>query len=657
MAEMYEIQADKSHCEISYRCIEMILQYCSPGLDTSALEPSQGFLGYSVLYWPQHARLAEAEFVVQKDHEQFFQDQLETWSCWLESYNKVNNSWNCLKTNLSVIHAAARWGIIPLISKLRGKGLEEKDADGQSPLFITAEHAQFQAIRVLVESGACVNALNNKRQNVLHVACQNGRFEDHALIKFLLDKGASPYIRYKENMIPFLYAIGAQWEELARTFLQNGFNVNTRVRRQSWPGTITISRLPYRMFEHHEEKIESGLTALHFSALNASTKMTAFLLQHGANPNARSEFGDTALHLAIRRRLLGRTIEDAWDTGRYAIETLRDLITDHHGSEASDIYREIDNTKIRIVETLLESGSVNINMANIEGDFPQHVIHFDQACALSILDKLVERGVDTSLPNRAGQTCLHLATKAGNLEIVRKLVEEGHDALLLDDNGLSPFHYALDRGISDVLHFMSSACDCITPEVFRSLDHSGKSPLHHHVSSIFCSAEVVSLLLQLGCDANQSDVGGNSPLTLYMKSLHLSMKPGVFWLLIANGADPLWVNQYGQNLAHLLMHYLGADTTILQFLFDQGLDPEAKDLDGKTFMHHGAIYGAFTRELVEFLDGQYVLRLYTTDFAFKTPLHYAEEQAHQKELEEMHCWHGSRWKESFNNLSAIIESR
>ncbi|KAJ5701035.1 hypothetical protein N7488_008583 [Penicillium malachiteum] len=415
-----------------------------------------------------------------------------------------------------------------------------------------------------------------------------------------------------------------------------------------------MSRLPYGMFRHHEEKIESGLTALHFSALDASTEMTAFLLEHGANPNARSDFGDTALHLAIRRQLLGREIEDAWGTGRYAIETLRDLITDHYGSEASYIYREIDNTKICIVETLLKSGSININMANLQGDYPQHVIDFDRPCALSILDKLVERGVDTSLPNRAGQTCLHLATKAGKVEIVRKLVEEGHDILLLDGNGLSSFHYALDRGISDVLQFMSSACDCITPELFRSLDHSGKSPLHHHVSSKFCSAEVVSLLLQLGCDANQSDAGGSSPLTLYMKSFHLSIEPGVFWLLIENGADPLWVNGDGQNLAHLLMHYLGADTTILQFLFDQGLDPEAKDLDGKTLLHHGAIHGAFTRELVEFLDGQDVLRLCTTDLALKTPLHYAEEQAHQKELEEMHCWHGSGWKESFNNLSAMI---
>jgi ankyrin repeat protein len=66
---------------------------------------------------------------------------------------------------------------------------------------------------------------------------------------------------------------------------------------------------------------ESGLTALHFSALNACTDMTVFLLQHGADPNARSDFGDTALHVGIRRQLLGRRYNDVWETGLYAVES------------------------------------------------------------------------------------------------------------------------------------------------------------------------------------------------------------------------------------------------------------------------------------------------------------------------------------------------
>lgn len=40
--------------------------------------------------------------------------------------------------------------------------LEDKDARGQSPLLIAAENTQLEVMRVLIESGACVDSLNNE---------------------------------------------------------------------------------------------------------------------------------------------------------------------------------------------------------------------------------------------------------------------------------------------------------------------------------------------------------------------------------------------------------------------------------------------------------------------------------------------------------------
>ncbi|RHZ62439.1 Pfs, NACHT, and Ankyrin domain protein [Aspergillus thermomutatus] len=249
--------------------------------------------------------------------------------------------------------------------------------------------------------------------------------------------------------------------------------------------------------------------------------------------------------------------------------------------------------------------------------------------------------------------CLHLASKAGNLEVVCKLVGEGHDILLQDVDGLSPFHYALHGGRLDVLHFMSETCNRALSGVWHSLDHFGKTPLHHHVSSDLCSAEVIDFLVQLGCDVNESDTEGNSSLGLYMGSSHLLVQRDIFFLLVQKGADPLWVNGYGQNLAHLLMHYRGADNTILEFLFDIDLDPGARDLDGKTFMHHGETHGAFTKELVEFLRRRGVLDLHATDSFGKTPLNYAEEQAHREVPEDILWRLDRRREESFKNLNTI----
>lgn len=109
MTEMREIQPAESNYVIECRCIEVIFQNCRQNMDMSTLESTHSFLGYSVLHWLQHASLAQTEFVVQSEHEKFFQDVLGTWRTWLDNYNHLKKgSWGALETGVSAIHVAAR---------------------------------------------------------------------------------------------------------------------------------------------------------------------------------------------------------------------------------------------------------------------------------------------------------------------------------------------------------------------------------------------------------------------------------------------------------------------------------------------------------------------------------------------------------------------
>jgi hypothetical protein len=65
-------------------------------------------------------------------------------------------------------------------------------------------------------------------------------------------------------------------------------------------------------------------------------------------------------------------------------------------------------------------------------------------------------------------------------------------------------------------------------------------------------------------------------------------------------------------------------------------------------MHHGAIHGAFTKELVEFLQRSDFLDMHSKDSVGKTPLNYAEEKARGEDLEDV--LFDPKWDDSFDAL-------
>ncbi|KAL4953783.1 hypothetical protein BDW69DRAFT_184167 [Aspergillus filifer] len=173
--------------------------------------------------------------------------------------------------------------------------------------------------------------------------------------------------------------------------------------------------------------------------------MTAFLLRHGADPNARSYFGDTALHVGIRGQLLGGTYDDAWGTGQYAVESLRELITDHTGSEASDINRAIGNAHLLmhhrashedILNFLFDIG-LDRAATDLDGRTLTHHGAIHGVFTKDLLDFLECRGVlDLHTRDSIGKTPLDYAEEEANREfpedifsIHHQRVKESYDCL------------------------------------------------------------------------------------------------------------------------------------------------------------------------------------------------------------------------------------
>ncbi|EED20926.1 ankyrin 2,3/unc44, putative [Talaromyces stipitatus ATCC 10500] len=559
------------------------------------------------------------------------------------------------------LHFAAEVGnenLVQLFARTP-KSLEAKDVYGQSPLLIAVENMHAATIYRLVDAGAHIHTFNNMHQNALHHICKAQKSGNSCtLLAYFMARGVSIKEPDVQNMTPFLYAIACGRQDLSLLLLQNGYDVNLAIRRRSWTRQIQDRSIIYKLDEKHEnlsnKSFSPGMTALHFSALNAGVGMTEFLCRHHADPNAVSETGDTPLHLAIRRRALGLGYEDYWTTGEYSVEELSNYITDWESEEASEIYEEIHTARVRIVDVLLSTVSIDVNIANEQGDCPLHVIPFDKCYASDLLLKLIEKGADTSKSNKKGQTCLHLACDAGNLDAVRILISRGCSTTSQDIHGSTPLHCAIRENRPSVVRLI---LEQHPQQLLGNCQQSGLSQaklLHHHVKSLCCSVEIINLLLECGIGPNEQDENGDSVLSLYLRSFHLRLQVDVFDCLVRNGASMNWSGKGKESLIHLAMQQFHRDNFLILKHLLQYFDISAKDAKGRNVLHYGAIHGAFNKDLTNFLQEKNIFNsLHEKDLDGKTPLDYAEEEAQRKR--HPHLFEGKRWYESVHNLRSLQE--
>jgi ankyrin repeat protein len=159
----------------------------------------------------------------------------------------------------------------------------------------------------------------------------------------------------------------------------------------------------------------------------------------------------------------------------------------------------------------------------------------------------------------AGDTALHVAAAAYELEIAEELVSRGASVSARNRRGAEPLHYAAD-GIpgSDAWH----------PDAQYA---------------------VVELLIRAGADPNSEDKSGVAPLH---RAVRTRCTAAVRALLL-NGADPVKRNKSGSTPLHLAVQNTGRSSAgtaiardeqekIITLLLQHGARPSDKDSSGKS---------------------------------------------------------------------------
>ena len=351
------------------------------------------------------------------------------------------------------------------------------------------------------------------------------------------------------------------------------------------------------LLEQPEINIDSQMkfttkdTALTCAASKDHTQVVYQLLKHGANPTLRSSHG-TALDIAVRRQqedivnmLLSAKsnirVNDA-DRNSAIMAAMSSSIPDTHAAQAKferilNLLNQNDTQGIvqdrsRRTESLLHTAAItgnttavgwllkhglNPNTRNQRRETPLHiVVDLPESDSQALIARdLLRKGADPAASNIEGQTPLHRAAAGPANAVVLSIILE----CKMDINGRDNEHRTpLILAASPPSKYAINKCRLLIAEGANIGDKSisGRTALHQ--ATLRDDADLIAFLLEKGAFIDVQDNRGCTPV-------HLTMLPG-------------------RSHDDIIMRPL---VKSLQFLLNQGADPDIIDSSGRTAYDYG----------------------------------------------------------------------
>ncbi|MBE6417818.1 MAG: hypothetical protein E7033_05060 [Akkermansiaceae bacterium] len=186
----------------------------------------------------------------------------------------------------TTLHACAEYGDVPLMQLLlqhSPQAVDIRNDSNNTPLHLAARNAHTGMIRLLINAGANVNAVNKSATAQLSgggfcvAALAAGSAKDEAAeaLELLLDAGAAFDTAAQKNIMHAALCTGSP--QMVRLLLDKGIDANTRLAH--------------------------GVPLLQIATNHADPAVLQLLLDAGADANAVNDAGLTALHVIVQHPL------------------------------------------------------------------------------------------------------------------------------------------------------------------------------------------------------------------------------------------------------------------------------------------------------------------------------------------------------------------
>ena len=388
------------------------------------------------------------------------------------------------------------WLLLRGLEHLLSHDLTKSPRKMASPLYYASEAGLVESVKIILSSGANVNAQGGLYRTALIAASSEGHVE---VVQLLLAK--SVHLDLKS----FLFGTALQAAthsghlKVVQVLLEKGADVNAQHKHR--PGSALLTAIERQ-----------------------DTTLAQLLLEKGADVTVRDRTGRSPLEVASCRGL------------QSIVELIlhKDLMADQKGenysralAEASRghqdgiVQRLLDKgavINVQVIKAALDGGSTEIlrilldrvadlgdlSMQDPEGRALCH--HASAQNSVATLEALIESGSDLTVTDKQGRTCLHHAVirddpRAGVLKQLQRkvrpksqgsdvdcnpssaviwLLKQGFDPNLPDRDGWTPLHWAAKVGEAKTIEILEDAGAKFSPENIMAWTPSDVAMFHNH---------------------------------------------------------------------------------------------------------------------------------------------------------------------------------
>lgn len=314
-----------------------------------------------------------------------------------------------LRTGDTTLHSAVEWRRPRVILFLLEKGatMDINNEDGLTPLQLAANIDNCEAISLLLQRGAQVEARSLSGLTTLQIAAQ------------------------KKHWVAFdLLAIGGA---NINAWTKNGETLLHEQARESFSSVSVASKL----LDHGaniEARSSQGHTAIQSAAISGNKTMFMFLLSHGAKVDVLTPKGESLLHITpplnddfldILKVILDRGLNTKVVSSQGWMPLHQ---TVYIGTGALDL--ESDRTREYIELLLFYGADINAYTVSPVAETPLHLATRTNTPRPALISLLVALGANFNALTNKGKTPLHLAGERGRESMFRILLGAGADLFL-----------------------------------------------------------------------------------------------------------------------------------------------------------------------------------------------------------------------------------